>query len=92
MYDRRRQNGLPPFWFVYFLREISRTCLTFSIAHKISAYLPPRILDGSYNKGLAWMDSILEYIVERLYFLLPTLLDVLGDLTPNLQVGRQIKY
>lgn len=45
--------------------------------------------DGSYNKMLAWVDVVMEFIVERLYFLLPTLPDVLGGLAPNLQVSDE---
>lgn len=36
---------------------------------------------------MAFMEVMLEYIVERLYFLVPAITDILGDLTPNLQVG-----
>lgn len=40
----------------------------------------------SYNKMLAWSDVVLELVVERLYFLVPDLLDILGNLAPNLKV------
>lgn len=53
--------------------------------------MPPLTVNGSYNKALAWAGAILEYMVERLYFLVPTLPDTLGELTPNLQVGEDQK-
>lgn len=41
---------------------------------------------------LAWVDVVMEFIVERLYFLVPTLPDVLGGLAPTLQVrGKCVK-
>eukprot|EP00752_Nemacystus_decipiens_P005386 g4883.t1 len=43
------------------------------------------IIKDSYNKMLAWADVVMEFIVERLYFLVPALPDVLGGLAPNLQ-------
>lgn len=42
----------------------------------------------SYNKALAWVDVFLEFIVERLYFLVPGLPEIMGDLAPNFQVGQ----
>lgn len=49
--------------------------------------MPPIIFPAnSYNKALAWVDVILEFIIERLYFLVPTLPEVLGDLAPSFQV------
>lgn len=40
----------------------------------------------SYNKVLAWADVLLELMVEKLFFFIPSLPETLGDLTPNLQV------
>lgn len=51
--------------------------------------MPPGISPArSYNKALAWVDLFLEFIVERLYFLVPTLPEIIGDLAPNLQVWQ----
>lgn len=48
--------------------------------------------DGvSYNKMLAWVDVVMEFIVERLYFLVPALPEILGGLAPNLQVSDSEK-
>lgn len=48
-----------------------------------------RVRDDSYNKMLAWADVAMELIVGRLYFLVPTLPDVLGGLAPSLQVSKR---
>lgn len=40
----------------------------------------------SYNKVVAWADVMLELMVGRLFFFVPSLPETLGDLTPNLQV------
>lgn len=50
-------------------------------------HILPDVAFGSYNKVLAWVDIMLEFVVERLFFLVPSLPKILGDLTPNLQVG-----
>lgn len=36
---------------------------------------------------LAWIDVVLEFVVERLFFLVPELPDTLGSLAPNLKVS-----
>ena len=45
----------------------------------------------SYNKMLAWVDVVMEFIVERLYFLVPVLPEILGGLAPNLQVSDSFR-
>ena len=40
----------------------------------------------SYNKTLAFADVMLEYVVERLYFLVPDVTEMVGALAPQLQV------
>lgn len=50
----------------------------------------PYPIGHSYNKALAWIDVMLEFIVERLYFLVPSLPEILGDLSPNLQVRYDV--
>jgi len=42
----------------------------------------------SYNKVLAWIDVVLEFVVERLFFLVPDLPDTLGSMAPNLKVSK----
>eukprot|EP00904_Undaria_pinnatifida_P005311 jgi/Undpi1/190/HiC_scaffold_1.g00187.m1 len=43
------------------------------------------IVKDSYNKVLSWAESLLEFMVERLFFFVPSLPETLGDLAPNLQ-------
>jgi len=37
---------------------------------------------------LAWIDVVLEFVVERLFFLVPELPDTLGSMAPNLKVSK----
>lgn len=90
------------FVILLFCHLVLPSCLTNAPIHfdlyrgavylRCSTVLCTPMYRGSYNKALAWVDVILEFVVERLYFLVPDLPAILGDLAPNLQVRLSERF